>query len=294
MGKRKQRHHRNNGAVLAAEKKDVPVWTAPPEALAPLLHEPETNPVERTLDAARINEILNHPTIFPSITVPGIVGPIDATPLVMDTHNFWMLAPGGCIAFIRDEPGIYEVHTNFLPEYRGRNAIRASREAYRWMFIHTDCMILQTKVPEPNVAADLFCRIVGATMEFVRNGVWPTEAGLVDMAFWQLHYHDWVRRASGVSQSGRAFHEKLEAERIRHNLEHPLHPDEDCHDRHVGACVEMVYAGQPDKGCVLYNRWASFAGYGKIALIARSPLVIDIGDAILQILDYDFRVLKFK
>jgi hypothetical protein len=251
-------------------------------------------PVERTFDVEAVNAILNHPTVLPAITVPGRTGPIDATALIENTHNFFMMAPGGCIAFCQDEPGIYEVHTNFLPEYRGRIALRASEQAYHWMFMNTDCMILQTRVPAPNVAADMFCRLIGATKQFTRKSIWPTEKGLVDLDFWQFPYQDWIRRAPSVNMSGRRFHEKLESERIRHRLEHPLHPDEECHDRYVGACVEMIYAGQPDKAVVLYNRWASFSGYGKIALIARSPLVVDIGDAVLQVLDNDFRVLKFK
>jgi hypothetical protein len=291
MGKRKQRYRNNHAAVLVE---------MPASNVVPLLHietAPQVNPepeIERTFAPDRVNEIINHPSILPAVTVPGISIPLDMTPLVMDTHNFFLMAPGGCIVFIRDEPGIYEVHTNFLPEYRGRNALRASRAAYRWMFTRTDCMILQTRVPAPNVAADLFCRLVGATKDFVRPKVWPTVNGMVDLAFWTLHYADWVRRDGSVSASGHAFHVKLESERIRHNLEDPLHPDEECHDRYVGACVEMIYGGQPDKAVILYNRWAGFSGYGKIALIARSPMVLDIGDAVLQVLDHDFRVLKFK
>lgn len=286
MGKRKHRHHRNNGAEI--EIRPVPIA---PGVIMPLMPEPT---IERTFDGELVNKLLNHPSIFPSISIHGRTEPLDITPLITEPHNVFMAAPGGIVAFIREEPGIYEVHTNFLPEYRGRNALKASRAAYHWMFINTDCMILQTKVPGFNVAADMFCRLVGATKEFTRPGIWPTDKGLVDMAFWQLHYHDWVRNAPSVSATGRAFHTKLEAERIRHNLEEPLHPDEDCHDRYVGACVEMVYAGQPDKGVVLYNRWAGFSGYGKISLIARAPLVIDIGDAVLQVLAHDFKVLKFK
>jgi hypothetical protein len=288
MGKRNRRHRENRVAALVD-----PIVVIAPKPIA--IVAPVVPQIERTFDPESVNAILNHPTVLPAITLPGRAGPIDATALIMDTHNVFMLAPGGCIAFVRQEPGVYEVHTNFLPEYRGRNAIRSSQAAYHWMFTHTDCMILQTKVPAPNVAADMFCKIVGATKEFVRKGIWPTEKGFVDLAFWQLHYHDWVRRASGLTASGHTFHEKLESERIRHNLEEPLHADEECHDRYVGACVEMVYAGQPEKGAVLYNRFAEFAGYGSIALLSRSnPLVLDIGDAVLQVLDNDFKVVKFK
>jgi hypothetical protein len=121
MGKRKHRHmHRTNGAEVL-EVRSEPVISP---ALEPIPPPPET--VERTFDADLVNRLLNHPTIFPSITIPGREGPLDCSELVADPHNVFMIAPGGSVAFVRDEPGIYEVHTNFLPEYRGRNALRCS------------------------------------------------------------------------------------------------------------------------------------------------------------------------
>jgi hypothetical protein len=247
----------------------------------------------RTFDPGDVNPILNHLEVLPLISVPGIET-IDVTALITDPRNVFLMARGGCIGFCIQEPGLYEVHTNFLPVYRGRNAIRASLAAYRWMFTHTDCMALQTRVPAFNRAAEWFCAMVGATREFERKAVWPTADGLVDMSFWSLRYDDWVRKTPALSMSGRAFHQRLEAERIRHGVSEPLHADEDCHDRYVGACVEMVYGGQPEKAVVLYNRFATFAGYQPISLIARSPLVIDIGEALLQVNDSSFKVIKFK
>jgi hypothetical protein len=246
----------------------------------------------RTFDPGDVNPILNHPQVLPLITIPGIET-IDIAPLITDPRNVFLMAKGGCIGFCIQEPGLYEVHTNFLPEHRGRNAIRASLAAYRWMFTHTDCMGLQTRVPAFNKVAAWFCTFVGATREFERKAVWPTKDGLVDMSFWSLRYEDWVRKTPALNASGHAFHVRLEAERIRHGVQNPLHADEDCHDRYVGACVEMIYGGQPEKAVVLYNRWAAFAGYGPIRLVARSPLVIDIADALLQAGDGDFKVIKF-
>jgi Protein of unknown function (DUF2824) len=248
--------------------------------------------LHRSFDAADINPILNDPSVFPFISIPD-QEKFDASGLLSDPRNVLLMAPGGGIMFCQQEPGIYEVHTNFLPGYRGRMAINISKMAYQWMFMHTDCMILQTRVPAFNKAADLFCKIVGATKEFERKSVWPTKTGDVDMSFWSLRYEDWVRKAN-VQEAGHAFHQKLESERIRHGVDEPLHADDECHDRYVGACVEMIYAGQPEKAIVLYNRWARFSGYGQISLVAKSPLVIDIGDALLQVGDKDFKVIKFK
>lgn len=238
--------------------------------------------VTRSFDAADINPILNHPAVLPFVTVPG-VDKLDATQLLADPANVLLVAEGGGILFIAVEPGIYEVHTNFLPDHRGRHAIRASLDAYRWMFTRTDCMVLQSYVPAFNKATELFCRLIHATREFERKAVWPSPDGPVDLSFWSIRYEDWVRRTDGLIESGKAFHARLDAEYARHGKKPHAHPDEDCHDRYVGICAEMIYGGQPDKAVILYNRWARFSGYGPIALISRSPIVIDIGEAVLLI-----------
>lgn len=250
--------------------------------------------IRRSFDGAEINPILNDPSVFDAIKLPGMEPDIDVAPIVSNPANVLLMAEGGGIIFVQAEPGIYEVHTSFLEKYRGSNAIRASLDAYRWMFTHTDCMILQTKVPAFNRGADKFCRIVGATRDFERKAVWLTDKGPVDMSYWTLRYEDWLRKTPALMASGKAFHTKLEDEFARHGAENESHPDEDCHDLYVGVCVETIYAGQPEKAIVLYNRWARFAGYGLISLIAKAPMLIDIGSAILQVTNDHFKVIKIK
>lgn len=250
--------------------------------------------IRRSFDAADINPILNDPSVFEAIKLPGMVADLDVTSIVDNPLNVLLMAEGGGIIFAQAEPGIYEVHTSFLADHRGRYAIRASLEAYRWMFTHTDCMILQTRVPAFNLAAAKFCSIVGAAKDFERKGVWQTEGDPADVSYWSLSYESWMRRTRDPIESGRAFHVRLDAEFTRHGAPHDKHPDEDCHDLHVGACVEMIYAGQPEKAVILYNRWARFAGYGLISLIAKAPLLIDIGSAILQVTNDSFKVIKCR
>lgn len=247
--------------------------------------------VTRSFEAAGINAVINHPVVFPLVSVPGI-DRIDVSAIVADPRNVLLMADGGGVLFIADiEPGIYEVHTNFLPEKRGVNAIRSSLAAYRWMFTHTDCMTLQTKVPAFNKPAEQFCRVVGAIRDFDRKAVWPAKDGPVDLSFWSMRYDDWVRQTPELKKSGQRFHVRLIVEKLRHGYAEPPHADEDCHDLHVGACVEMIYGGQPEKAVILYNRWARFAGYQPIALISRAPIVIDIGEALLQITGDTFKVV---
>jgi hypothetical protein len=250
-------------------------------------------------DATEANRILNDPSVFPLISLPG-QDKIDATAFIADPRNVVIMADGGVIAFMPDpEPGsgIYEVHTNFLEQRRGAHAIKASVEAYRWMFTHTNCMMLQTRVPAFNKAAEAFCQMVGAWLWFERKAAWPTADGPVDLKFFAMSIHDWMRRwPAQLIGSGIAFHARLEQEYERHGFVHDPHPDEEAHDLAVGACVEMIYGGEAEKGIILYNRWARFAGYGQINLISRNPLVIDIGESILQVLvpEQTFKVIQCR
>ncbi len=250
--------------------------------------------IRRSFDAAEINPILNDPSVFEAIKLPDMTPEIDVSGLLANPANVLLMADGGGIIFSQQEPGIYEVHTSFLAEHRGRNAIRASLEAYRWMFTHTDCMILQTKVPAFNKAAEKFCKIVGAIREFDRRDVWLTEHGPVNMSYWSMKYEDWLRQTPALMESGRAFHKRLDEEMERHGVTEENHPDEDCHDLYVGVCAEMIYAGQPEKAVVLYNRFARFSGYAPISLISKSPMLIDISSAILQVTNDTFKVIKAR
>lgn len=253
-----------------------------------------TPEVRRSFDAAEANRIVNDASVLPTI---GLADSIDLSDIVGDPCNVLMMADGGSILFIADlEPGIYEVHTSFLQNCRGKHAIEASLEAYRWMFTHTDCMTIQTRIPAFNRAAALAAHAVGFVPLFERKGVWPTrDQKLVDLRFYELSYARWLAGAKdAMIAAGQRFHARLDAEMARHGVLDKQHPDDAAHDHYVGACVEMVYAGQPEKAVVLYNRWARFAGYGQIALVARSPMVIDIGNAVLMIEDFSFKVVKCR
>jgi Protein of unknown function (DUF2824) len=247
--------------------------------------------IRRTFDPAEVNAIVNDPEVFKQLKLPGIES-VDLSSTIFDLRNVVLMVNGGCIVFSQLEPGIYEVHTNFLADYRGSNAIRQSLAAYRWMFTRTDCMVLHTKVPAFNKAAEVFCRLVGATKEFDRTSLWPTENGLVDMSFWTLRYDDWVRKTPSLKKSGREFHERFDRERLRHGITEENHPDEDCHDLYVGVCAETFYGGQPEKAVILYNQWARFSGYAPISLISLNPIVIDIASAALLVEDGTFTVIK--
>ena len=254
--------------------------------------------VRRSFDATDINPIINHPSVFPFVTIPGI-DYIDVSPVLADERNILLMGDGGGILFIWCEPGVYEIHTNFLKPERGAHGKGPYIQnfclaAYRWMFTRTDCLILLTKIPAFNRAANIFAPLLGWVKEFDRQRVWPTKEGLCDLSYWSLPYNVWMRKTPDLMQAGRKFHERLTEEFLRHGIEEEQHPHEDCHDLYVGACAETMLSGQVEKAIALYNAWARFAGYGQIDLVSHSPMLIDIGNALLQLTGHTFKVVKVK
>lgn len=246
--------------------------------------------VRREFSAHGLNIIVNHPGVRPWVGAPG-TDRIDLSAVVADSRNVLLMADGGAFFLTMQEPGIYEVHSQFLPEHRGENVIAAAHDASRYMFTRTDCVEIRTKVPEGNIAAGALAKRMGWGLLFSRDKAWPTDEGLVGCRYYSKTIDQWAAAAPGITDSGAWFHRKLEAAKVASGSELPVHDDDDAHDRYVGATVEMIAAGQIAKGLGFYNRWAPFAGYGPVSLVAMNPPVIDIGDALLAVRGDDFHVI---
>ena len=192
----------------------------------------------------------------------------------------------GAILFHRQEPGVYEVHTMAKREVRGRAYLRVVHEAIRIMFFCSDCIELWTRVPEGNLAALGLVRLVHGRRMFESHS----------SAYYLLDYNSWLWGAQGARlvERGEWFHERLQDQFIAQKREHELHEDNADHDRVVGATSEMILNVVIEKAIILYNRWAKLAGYHEIRVVVPMPLVIDIGDALLQVdfVKRDFLLLE--
>jgi hypothetical protein len=236
--------------------------------------------IRRETDARHLNAVANHPAVLPFVSLPG-QDAIDLAPVVADRRNIALACEGGGFVCVWQEPGIYEVHSLFLPEARGVGARAAAREAIHGMFLQGDAMELLTKVPVGNVRAEALARRCGFRLDFEREGAWVWRGQSAAVRYYALRYPDYVAAyADDLEAHGRWFHDKLDVEEARRGIVNE-HPEDRAHHIHAGAVVRMILSGQVAKGVVLYNRWARFAGYDPISVVSTDPLVVDVGSGIL-------------
>lgn len=233
-------------------------------------------------EADKFNRIANDPAVLPFVARKG-QGFLDFTAFFADDRNIGFMGDGCCFVAHWLEPAVYEVHSMALPEARGRNVHLTAMACIRHMFIATPAVEILTRVASGNVAADALARKVGFSLEFERPNAWDAPDGQKDCRFYALRYPDWVKRQDWLMSSGEWFHDQLG--------ETATHDHDPAHDRYVGACVEMVRAGQARKGVILYNRWARFAEYAPVEIVTEEPLIIDIRSHLVRLDDGEMRVI---
>jgi hypothetical protein len=248
--------------------------------------------IRRTLDARRLNAVANHPDVRPWI---GGTGELDLTAIVADPANFALEAEHGGWVFVRHEAGTYELHTLFLPQGRGRACLRAWREAERFMFAATDAREIVTRVPANNAGAAFAARLCGFVERFTRAGAFRAPDGeLVGVSYQARSIDAWWPTDAQALELGRVFHAQIETAKARADSALDVHDDDEAHDRAVGAACLMILSHNPRKGVWAYNRWARLAGYQAIALVAETPLLIDVRDAIVGVKDGNMEVIQCR
>lgn len=234
-------------------------------------------------DKAEIEAMVNHPEVLPSITFDGMPA-FDATPYLTEP-NIALMMKGGCFLGAWNGMGRFEAHTIFLPEYRGQIAKLEAELALRYVFLHTDCHEVATKVPTSNKGAEHFARALGFRMLFVREFAWPVGPLAYHINYYQLGIDDWIVQGH-CKAAGSDFHNRLHS--LLPDLE--THCQETIHDCYVGAAVELIKAGYVDKAILFYNRWALLAGYQQIMKVSDNPLVLDAKEFLITVSEGDFTV----
>jgi len=245
--------------------------------------------IRPTKDAARLNAIANHPEVRPHIG--GGTAQLDFTQVLTLPHVLALEVEHGAFVFAALDPGRYEQHTLILPEGRGAGVLPAAREAFRYMFVQTDCTEIVTKVAGSNKAAALMARRAGFAQTFTRPNAWEDGS---DLTFFSLSMDAWRAHDDQLSAEGHAFHEALEAAKLATGSALAVHPDDDAHDRAAGAAVLMGKAGNVEKACWSYNRWARLAGYATIELVPGDPPIVDIRDALITFRNGELEIVQCR
>lgn len=246
--------------------------------------------LERHFTAERLNEIVNHPSIYPWIK-GAHTEPLDLTGFAANPANVCFVGEHGCVIFQRHQPGIWEFHTCVLPEGRGQWMLDQWKAVSRWMFTKTDAYELMTKCPDGNLASKAGARAVGCTKMFRTGKIWSVNWELVPVDVYSIILQDWICRAHELAEVGRDFHTRLESKYVKIGKKESIHEKDETHNIYVGATVEMLLAGQVNKAVISYNRWARMTSYAPISVVSYDPLVIDIFEAKLRITDGDFEIL---
>lgn len=234
--------------------------------------------IEREFDAQRINKVLNHPAVRPDVAEVG-EGELDITKGVENKNNVLLMGEHGGFFGIRIQPGIYEAHTQILPEGRGKWAFEATEVATSWMFTHTDAFEILTRVPRGHDGARMLAVHMGMKFEFTADIPRLFRGELTLMDTYSFRIQDWMPKAKSLADKGRWFHKTVGEQITKIGRIREAHEDMPTHNQYVGGCLEMARGGQVRKGVLLYNRWAAVARHTQIEFISEDPPVIkfDVG-----------------
>lgn len=225
--------------------------------------------LERHFDAKQINEVINHPSVYP--WVRGLIdGPLDLSPALADRGNVLLMGKHGGILFDRHQSGLYEAHTSVLPEGRGAWCLEMVHAALHWMFTRTDCVEVTTRVPKGNLAARALTRAAGLSFRFNHPQGWAFQGQIIPADVFSLTIHDWIGKAPGLDVAGAR----------AHRITRIGYADE-LNQRHLGSAFAMILGGQPKKGVVFFNRWAAMTDQPPLEMFTQKPLAFEYRDDLI-------------
>ena len=145
----------------------------------------------RTFDASEINLVLNHPDVHSQVSYFTPIGGLDAQPLLDDPRNVLLTTKGGGVLFAYQGGGVYDAHIQFLPGFRGKNALNAARDAVKWLFTHTDAVAITARIPVYARGSEYIARAVGFRFREKQPRSWPCDNGPIDAKLYTLTRSSW-------------------------------------------------------------------------------------------------------
>lgn len=246
--------------------------------------------LERQTDAAQFNAFANHPDIYPHIR-GNRTDALDFSAHAANRDNYFFCSAHGGVMFLKLMPGLYEMHTAVLPSGRGAMMKEGAAQAFYAMFTQSDCVEILTHCPQNNLAAKLGAKSVGMSLDWRVEGYYPVGKSFVSSDVYSLKVMEWGKIAWRAEAIGKWFHDELHAQYEAKGITLPAHPEDETHNKVVGAAIALIHGGQPIKGVVLYDRWAMLSGYLPAKIKSFDPLVIDIFESSIEIKGDAFEVL---
>ncbi len=219
-----------------------------------------------------LNEIINHPDVYDGhLITEKQEGPIDCTEY-FERGAFGVIGEG--FGFLLDPlvPGVYEVHTSIMPEFRHKSKA-ITLESMGEVFTQTSALEIVTRIKN-NPAAKQLALSVGMRKTFERD----------DVEYFSIHISQWAATADQFIPVGEKFHTTLEEAGAESD-----HGKDENHDHYVGIAMAMAYAGLLEKGVWFYSMWARLANFAPIQALSDNKFLI--GNSIVQFVDNELTVL---
>lgn len=228
-------------------------------------------PVRRTLCPASINAAANHPEVRPWLGEVAM-GPLDFAPLVSDPANVTMANDSGAFLGHKIGAGVYEIHSAFMPEGRGRLRAETAR-GLLFLFTATDCQRVVTKVPACNPRAAILSKQTGFVEVFARPDVWDAPDGSrCAVSYQALTLEAWALAEPSMLDEGRALLALVGLEGV-----------DETAARFLGVVAAMARAGNLEKAAWFYTAQAAFAGLPPVGFLSAHPPLFTLNNVAVQV-----------
>ena len=116
--------------------------------------------LRQVYDPQEMAVIINHPEVLPGSSL-GLTDHFDPSPLFDNPLDVFLMDDiGGFMCFYEGD-GVYDCHSFFLPEGRGKEALRVAKESIKYMFEVVKAQHLVGWTPVEKRDARMFSRMAG-------------------------------------------------------------------------------------------------------------------------------------
>ncbi len=153
-------------------------------------------------DIDRVWRVLSHPSIYGVVSdEPLPDGYRNMIAALLANPYAYILSPDpDCVfPYMPRNEICYEVHSNVLPEARGKRGFKAGLASLEYMFSETPCMKVVGFTATCFVGAHLFNRHMGLIQEGLSKSSKMKDGVLYDEVIYGLTRKDWRRRHYGQS-----------------------------------------------------------------------------------------------